>query len=81
MSAAPANDNGKKRAAEGACPICGRLRTAQYHPFCSRRCADVDLHRWLTGGYVLGGREEAEEGQTSDPRAKVSSKDLTTDDE
>jgi len=36
------------------CPICRRSPTAPaYKPFCSRRCADVDLQRWLSGAYVL----------------------------
>jgi uncharacterized protein len=38
-----------------ACPICGKLREARYDPFCSRRCADVDLHRWLKGSYIIPG--------------------------
>ncbi len=38
-----------------ACPICGKPRQARYDPFCSRRCADVDLHRWLKGSYVIPG--------------------------
>jgi endogenous inhibitor of DNA gyrase (YacG/DUF329 family) len=38
-----------------ACPICGKPREPRYDPFCSRRCADVDLHRWLKGGYVIPG--------------------------
>ena len=43
--------------ARGKCPICGRATHSKYRPFCSRRCADVDLHRWLTGSYVIpGGR-------------------------
>jgi hypothetical protein len=37
----------------GGCPICGRPALADFIPFCSKRCADVDLHRWLTGAYVL----------------------------
>jgi uncharacterized protein len=36
-----------------SCPICGRPVAADYRPFCSRRCADVDLGQWLTGGYRL----------------------------
>lgn len=36
-----------------ACPICQRDTERQYRPFCSRRCADVDLGRWLTGAYVI----------------------------
>ena len=37
------------------CPICGKPRSERYDPFCSKRCADVDLHRWLKGGYVIPG--------------------------
>lgn len=35
------------------CPICRRPSMPGLQPFCSRRCADVDLGRWLTGAYVL----------------------------
>lgn len=38
-----------------ACPICKAPTAPDYRPFCSRRCADVDLARWLTGGYALPG--------------------------
>jgi hypothetical protein len=40
-----------------ACPICRKEAVAAYRPFCSRRCADVDLGRWLTGGYALPAEE------------------------
>ena len=44
------------------CPICKKNETApEYRPFCSRRCADVDLQRWLSGGYVLPGEPADEE--------------------
>jgi endogenous inhibitor of DNA gyrase (YacG/DUF329 family) len=36
-----------------SCPICQREADAKYRPFCSRRCADVDLGKWLTGSYVI----------------------------
>jgi uncharacterized protein len=36
-----------------SCPICAKETDAKYRPFCSRRCADVDLGKWLTGGYAL----------------------------
>jgi len=39
--------------AEPACPICDRPAEARYRPFCSRRCADLDLGRWLGGGYAI----------------------------
>jgi endogenous inhibitor of DNA gyrase (YacG/DUF329 family) len=43
------------------CPICGKTPEPAYRPFCSRRCADVDLQRWLSGAYVIPG-DPAEEG-------------------
>jgi hypothetical protein len=43
------------------CPICGKPVQPAYRPFCSKRCADVDLQRWLSGAYVIPG-EGAEEG-------------------
>jgi endogenous inhibitor of DNA gyrase (YacG/DUF329 family) len=49
--------------AAGRCAICGKLReTDAYRPFCSRRCADLDLQRWLTGAYVVRG-EAVEDGE------------------
>ena len=42
---------------ERTCAICGRPREPKYDPFCSRRCADVDLHRWLKGTYVIPGSD------------------------
>lgn len=35
------------------CPVCGHPATLQYKPFCSKRCADIDLGRWLKGSYVV----------------------------
>ena len=37
------------------CPICNRPGIAEFRPFCSRRCADADLSRWLTGDYRIPG--------------------------
>jgi uncharacterized protein len=37
------------------CPICGKPAAEMSKPFCSRRCADVDLGRWLKGGYAIPG--------------------------
>ncbi|CUW48050.1 DNA gyrase inhibitor YacG [Novacetimonas hansenii] len=33
------------------CPVCGKPMVQAYRPFCSRRCADIDLGRWFTGQY------------------------------
>lgn len=35
------------------CPICGKPATQADYPFCSPRCADIDLNRWLSGAYVI----------------------------
>lgn len=35
------------------CPICRKPAEVDYRPFCSRRCADVDLQRWLVGAYAV----------------------------
>lgn len=37
------------------CPICGRPRTEEHTPFCSSRCRDRDLVKWLDDGYALPG--------------------------
>jgi len=53
------------------CPICGRPSATPFRPFCSRRCADVDLHRWLAGVYAMPGKEEEDEdGAPSDSEAR-----------
>jgi len=48
--------NGSRDASsEARCPICRRPPTRDYRPFCSKRCADVDLARWLREDYRLPG--------------------------
>ncbi len=55
-----------------SCPICEKPSQNPYAPFCSRRCADVDLGRWLTGSYVIEGgpEDEAEPAETTPPDAR-----------
>jgi len=36
-----------------SCPICSKPTATAYRPFCSKRCADVDLAKWLGGGYAI----------------------------
>ena len=50
---------GPEQKGRRGCPICGKPATKDAYPFCSRRCADVDLNRWLSGGYVIPAAEEA----------------------
>ena len=38
-----------------SCPVCAKPTDPKYRPFCSRRCADVDLARWLKGTYAIPG--------------------------
>ncbi len=44
------------------CPICGK---PALRPFCSRRCADVDLHRWLSGVYAVPTKDDEDEDGSS----------------
>ena len=48
----------------GICPECGDTTEHRYRPFCSKRCADVDLSRWLSGAYAIAGgnADEDEDG-------------------
>jgi uncharacterized protein len=43
------------------CPICGKPAQDATRPFCSSRCRDVDLNRWLSGTYILPGSENDQE--------------------
>ena len=45
-----------KAEAMAICPICRRKPVDEkYKPFCSKRCADVDLQRWFAGSYAVPG--------------------------
>ncbi|PPB80651.1 hypothetical protein LV82_02000 [Albidovulum inexpectatum] len=53
-----------------SCPICKNETDPKYRPFCSKRCADVDLARWLNGSYVIPAEEDdqPDEDEMRDPR-------------
>jgi hypothetical protein len=65
------HDNENASAAPGPCPTCGKPGVAASRPFCSKRCADVDLQRWLSDRYAIpivedeDGAEDAGEGSAS----------------
>jgi uncharacterized protein len=62
VSVSPAAANDSPGTVGGRCSICRRPTVHEFRPFCSRRCADVDLSRWLTGAYaVAGGGADADE--------------------
>lgn len=49
-----------------ACPICGEPATPEARPFCSARCKDVDLNRWLSDGYAIPSVEEGAPGEEAE---------------
>jgi uncharacterized protein len=55
---------GKSSAKESAkpCPICGKPATEASRPFCSERCRDVDLNRWLSNSYAIPATKDDDEG-------------------
>jgi uncharacterized protein len=58
----PANDNaeeGKSR----SCSICGKPQLERFRPFCSKRCADLDLSRWLKGTYAIPAVENDDQAE------------------
>jgi len=42
------------------CPVCGKAAAFASRPFCSKRCADVDLHHWLGGVYAFPAAHESD---------------------
>jgi len=54
-NAGPAGEAAKQ------CPICGKPASETSRPFCSPRCRDVDLNRWLSNSYVIPGSNEDDE--------------------
>ncbi|KQP28801.1 DNA gyrase inhibitor [Methylobacterium sp. Leaf102] len=54
-------------APEEACPICRKPAKPEFRPFCSTRCADVDLGRWLTDRYAIPTAED--EDEDAEPQA------------
>ena len=61
MAGTPTEPSPKARPRLRPCPVCGKLAHAAHHPFCSPRCADVDLNRWLSGTYAIPGKPDTDE--------------------
>jgi len=49
-----------------ACPICGKPTTERYRPFCSARCGNVDLGRWLNEGYRIPADSDGDDRKAPD---------------
>jgi uncharacterized protein len=52
---------------EAKCPVCGKLADIKYRPFCTKRCADIDLGRWLKESYRVPTDEASEDGEFQMP--------------
>jgi uncharacterized protein len=51
----------ERKIAGARCPICGKATDQAFKPFCSKRCADIDLNRWLSGVYAVPVKEDEDE--------------------
>ena len=54
-----------------ACPICGKETVQDYRPFCSKRCADIDLGRWLKGDYAVPSQDPEDVERAMDEAARA----------
>jgi endogenous inhibitor of DNA gyrase (YacG/DUF329 family) len=61
MPAEPPADAGPATGSAKPCPICGKPATAASRPFCSERCRDVDLNRWLSDSYAIPAARDDDE--------------------
>jgi uncharacterized protein len=52
---------------QAKCPVCGKPADAKYQPFCTKRCADIDLGRWLKEGYRVPTDEAPDEAEPGGP--------------
>ncbi|HEV7252827.1 MAG TPA: DNA gyrase inhibitor YacG [Mesorhizobium sp.] len=57
------------------CPECGKPSSREFFPFCSARCKDVDLNRWLSGAYVIPARDDEEEPAAADGALPADNRD------
>lgn len=56
-------DNRNRTPTEARCPVCKTSTRPQWRPFCSKRCADIDLGRWMTGRYAIATDEAPGNGE------------------
>jgi endogenous inhibitor of DNA gyrase (YacG/DUF329 family) len=50
------------------CPICSKPSQPKFHPFCSNRCAQIDLNRWLGGHYAVPTEDEGQSSSDDDTK-------------
>ena len=56
-----------------SCPICGKDTADRFRPFCSKRCADIDLGRWLNGAYFVPAEDPEELEEAAEELARMPS--------
>jgi uncharacterized protein len=61
----------REKSTAPACPSCGKPSDALFRPFCSKRCADVDLHRWFAGSYAIPVTADEEEDERREEDGEV----------
>jgi hypothetical protein len=61
MPVKPPEDAKAGKASAKPCPICGKPATEVSKPFCSERCRDVDLNRWLSDSYAIPAKDDDED--------------------
>jgi endogenous inhibitor of DNA gyrase (YacG/DUF329 family) len=59
----PPDSSDPKPIAARPCPICGKPQSPRRRPFCSLRCAQIDLGRWLKGAYSIPTEEAPGESE------------------
>jgi endogenous inhibitor of DNA gyrase (YacG/DUF329 family) len=65
------NEIDRETARLASCPICGKPVDQAFRPFCSKRCADVDLNRWLSGVYAVPVKEGDDEDGERPPDSEA----------
>jgi endogenous inhibitor of DNA gyrase (YacG/DUF329 family) len=63
MPAKPQDNAGSGKGSAKRCPICGKPANEASKPFCSERCRDVDLNRWLSDSYRIPAKEDNEDAE------------------
>ena len=63
------------------CPVCKKPADEKFKPFCSARCADVDLHRWLSESYAIPVKAEETEDEGDEAIDKPSEKPIENADD
>ncbi len=65
------NELDRKISSARTCPLCGKPTEQAFRPFCSKRCADIDLNRWLSGVYAVPVKDEEDEDGERPPEGEA----------